>query len=396
MVSAERKAENRNSSQNWEGADFQLNKAFWNFWGHDAALPLRLANLTVIQKTLADSGVLCGLYGRSLKDAVSYRELREDHDDDVAVNIGLPEVLKILSRELPPEFTVIRSNAEMLSVERWGRYVDFHQLDLRTLEDMRIHGEVIQIPANAKDVLLAKYRPGEGGNACEIALRMVDFFRRSSRLRLKALSKIGSTPTLLTQKVALLFFAIFRAIKGFRYKRKVLSLHDFLNLQVDGAKALNWSWRGQHLRQVALPGLTFGQLLDQPVVAESLTAVVEVDMSRLHDEPIHLSRSFWKGGNNFFLYPYLYGFRHLVFPYQAANLYIRNIAEPMLYSAEYFESLTPMSEEEIERFLSSRPLEIRGGALTSGRHRAIAMLGRISRGEDYIPMPAMVRRRFFD
>lgn len=388
MPNAEDKSKKRSSSRNWEGIDFALNKAFWNAWGHDAALPFRVANLKTVQKTLANSGVACGLYGNSLRDVVSYSELREDHDDDVAVTVPLPKVLEILSRELPSDFTVIRSNVRMLSVERWGRYIDVHHLDLGPLKSARIHGENIQIPANAENILLAKYG-GRSVNGVETASRISNFLRRLVRLLRKAYSEPGLTFILLIKKPLQAFV---RATNDVSYRRKMLSLQEFLNLQVDDATALNWSWRGEHLKQVALPGLTFGQLLGSPVVAGG---VLEVDMSRTHDEPINLSRSFWKGGNNFFLYPYLYGFRHLVVPYHACNLYIRKIAKPMLYSAEYFDSLTPMSEQEIGKFLSSRPLEVKSGALTSGRHRAVAMLGRISRGESYIPMPAMVRRRFF-
>lgn len=389
MPNAEDKVKKRQSGRNWEGVDFSLNKAFWRSWGHDAALPFRVANLKVVQRTLADFGVLCGLYGNSLRDVLSFSELRENPGDDVAVNVPLPEVLEILSRELPSDFTVIGSNAETLSVERWGRYINVHHHDLGPLKSTRIHGENIQIPANEKDGSLAEYREHSVRSA-ETALRIRNFFRRLIRLSRSVLSEPGLTITLL---IKMPFQASVRAANDVRYTIKLLSLHWFLNLQLDDATALNWSWRGEHLKQVASPGLSFGQLLGSPMVAGE---VLEVDMSRTHEEPIHLSRSFWKGGNNFFLYPYLYGFRHLVVPYHACNLYIRRIAAPMLYSAEYFESLTPMSEQEIEKFLSSRPLEVESGASIRGKHRAIAMLGRISRGESYIPMPATVRRRFFD
>ena len=95
----------------------------------------------------------------------------------------------------------------------------------------------------------------------------------------------------------------------------------------------------------------------------------------------------------FFAAPVLYGFRHLVMPYRGANLYINRGLSPSLFSSQYFESLAQMTDEEIELFLSLHPLEVTDDYLTSGRHRASAMLGRLLRGEPYIPFSVVVRTR---
>ena len=44
----------------------------------------------------------------------------------------------------------------------------------------------------------------------------------------------------------------------------------------------------------------------------------------------------------------------------------------------------------IDELNKKSPLEIQSGALSSGRHRACAMIGRILRGESYVPLYAKV------
>ena len=134
--------------------------------------------------------------------------------------------------------------------------------------------------------------------------------------------------------------------------------------------------------------MTLGQILEAATNKEFFENILETPTARTFDEPIALSRDFWQSGDNFFALPLKYGFRHLVMPYSAANLYIRRIGSPLLYSEEYFRTLKAMSEPEIELFLSSRPIEVAGNCLTSGRHRAMAMLGHMLSGGNYVAVRA--------
>jgi len=164
-----------------------------------------------------------------------------------------------------------------------------------------------------------------------------------------------------------------------------LSVDEFLDLKVDADDARNWDWRGAHLKKAINRGETFGQALSRlrnnPEFLEG--GAVETPLDYPVEEPVNLSRSFWKRGNNFFIYPFLFGFRHLVVPYHAANLYILAARGPRLYSRQYYEALPAMSVPEIRLFLRNNPIEVTRGAVTSGRHRAMAMFGRIFREEGY-------------
>ena len=110
----------------------------------------------------------------------------------------------------------------------------------------------------------------------------------------------------------------------------------------------------------------------------------QTDMSELFEEPLNLNIKFWNSGNNYFFNCMKYGFRKNVVPYKEANRYIRDIKTPELYSSEYYESLVPMSDEEIEKFLKENPIGIRDGLALHGIHRIAAMIGRLARGEKYI------------
>ncbi len=52
---------------------------------------------------------------------------------------------------------------------------------------------------------------------------------------------------------------------------------------------------------------------------------------------------------------------------------------------EYYESLESMTDKEIEQYLQSTPVEFDNGFIKHSYHRAYAMIGRLVRGEKYIP-----------
>ena len=52
---------------------------------------------------------------------------------------------------------------------------------------------------------------------------------------------------------------------------------------------------------------------------------------------------------------------------------------------EYYNSLKPMSNDEIEEYLQSNPVEFDNGFMKHSYHRGFAMIGRLIRGEKYIP-----------
>ena len=64
-------------------------------------------------------------------------------------------------------------------------------------------------------------------------------------------------------------------------------------------------------------------------------------------------------------------------------------------SEEYYSSLLPMSDGEIDDYLQNNPVEFDNGFIKHSYHRAYAMIGRLIRGEDYIPF-YMETEKIFD
>ena len=54
-------------------------------------------------------------------------------------------------------------------------------------------------------------------------------------------------------------------------------------------------------------------------------------------------------------------------------------------SPEYYQSLQKMTNEEIHNFNKNNPVEFDGDIIRHGTHRVYAMIGRLIRGEEYIP-----------
>jgi hypothetical protein len=52
---------------------------------------------------------------------------------------------------------------------------------------------------------------------------------------------------------------------------------------------------------------------------------------------------------------------------------------------DYYDSLEPMSDGELDDYLENNPVEFSNGFIKHSYHRALAMVGRLIRGEQYIP-----------
>lgn len=373
--------------QPWSMTDFRINAAFWNHWGSDAAQPFRIQNLTDLLTILDSQGINAYLYGSTLRDCALRGALGPDHDDDICVTDSKALVLDtLLSLEdsHPEGFRLIRWD-DLVSVERHGRYIDIHFLPdaPRGVSRKRIHGHDLPLPVDAERVLRVHDENKKAGQASQ-QRQSAQAIRRglSELLRVRRPTDLYS----LARRVAVRFYIPAQRRPKRPKPLRSLTESEFLGLKIDAPTAVNWDWRGSHWHAVFRPNETFGEALLRLNSGFATTDAVAPDTHRAFDEPMNLSRRFWKSGNNSLMAPLLFGFRHNVVPYLAANLYINRQITPQLYTNEYFESLPLMSDEEIADFLAIHPVTVDAGCLTSGRHRATAMLGRLLRGEPYIPM----------
>ncbi len=103
------------------------------------------------------------------------------------------------------------------------------------------------------------------------------------------------------------------------------------------------------------------------------------------DEPIYLNKKFWKTGNNFYINPILFGFKKSVIGYEKVNDYLKLKKFPRVYTRTYYKNLEDMNDIEIKKSLIQNPIAISNHGFLSGRHRVAAMIGRLVRGEKYLP-----------
>ncbi len=180
-------------------------------------------------------------------------------------------------------------------------------------------------------------------------------------------------------------------------RKKVYSLPEnvFLNLLFEDRYSMNWDMRQRHLE--LLTNQKRNKKIKEIVkyfkskknYEKSLLKIVETNNKELYKEPISHNKNFWDKGNNYFIYSIVFGFKKDVVAYQDANKYIKN-NKLNLFSKEYFESLDDMSDKEIENFLKANPIEITNNCITSGKHRACAMIGRLINDKKYIPIYALI------
>ena len=81
------------------------------------------------------------------------------------------------------------------------------------------------------------------------------------------------------------------------------------------------------------------------------------------------------------------GFRHDVADHHELGL--DNLTK------EYYDSLKPMTDEEILEFNKKNPVEFDNGFIKHSYHRAYAMIGRLIKGKKYIPF-YMIKNQIYD
>jgi hypothetical protein len=212
----------------------------------------------------------------------------------------------------------------MISLERYGRLIDIHifpKVDRLACLQARIEGFHLPIP------------PESGHGIPRGKTQIVKTKRVASQdFRQLCRRRIAAGPAGAAKFVS---YQVGNSLSGLvsRRPRKLsfLSFTEFLAMRIGSEDSVNWVWRHAHWTLVFYQGETFGQALTR-IRQTALPMGVPSDTSRPFDEPINLSRQFRQSGNNSLLAPVRFGFRHLVIPYLAANLYINRRIQPNLYS----------------------------------------------------------------
>jgi len=379
---------------NWQDADFRYLKLRLESrrkYNLNIELQTRRENIEILSQALTECDIPFWIHGKTLLGIIRYKQfVIEDHDDDIGV---LSEYRTNVCSRLYPKlkengFQAIRYNDTMLSVIRNDRYIDicFFEQDkdkigygkkwfpkkyFEKFDSVLFHGREYPVPSNAEKLLEIMYpkrvdKQGILTDLCRPAKKDKNKLKQARRW-----------------------------IKSNVLQKKIissLSFEQFLDCKIEDDAAINWTLRGPHLDLIT----NNGELRKIVDIIEYFKAnsrlediknnhVIETDTSEPFEEPVNLNNRFWQTGNNYLLYCIYYGFRKNMVSYDMANNYIRNVKEPRLYSAEYFEKLQPMNDSEIEEMLKAVPIIINRNAIVHGKHRACAMIGRLIAGKSYIP-----------
>lgn len=387
----------------WCDYDFEANKYLWLNRGIDKAEPYRYRNLVDLVDILEDSGVSYWLQGRTLLGLHDHGVLLDDHDDDIGVfEKDRSKIERSACQRLKDAgFSLIRDTDDIMSFIRDDRYIDvcmfrhrgnrigygqkwFPIRHFASFESVEYKGQRFAVPRDARRLLRQMYAPAlmsRGVRCVGTLLRPSRYIRLYKRMVRKAAWRL---PHVMRKRLNLVF-----RTAGMKYAK--VSEGEFLTTLIEPAESFNWRWRRPHLDIITEHGKCrrvgeIIQLLKSDNELKQLSASIrETDTSRPFHEPANYDQRFWQSGNNFFAYCIVYQFREDVVPYAKANEYIRRGQRPFLYTSEYYESRRSLTDDEIERLLEDDPIELSDGAITSGKHRACAMIGRLVSGESYIP-----------
>lgn len=399
----------------WEHYDFLINSHFWRKCGIAQASESRSDNLLDLCAVLEAFGIVHWIFGKTLLGLVQQGALIDDHDDDVGVFItDAQKVLSDVKAELEcMGFTLIRAEPELVSFERHYRYVDicifgdrlggrvgyqnkqFSSRHFRQFEHIEWRGHKLPIPSDCKYLLSAMYPTSKFGILVQRLRRARPVVWLRRKCSVLPLAVADCLPMLLKHVSARGQKVLFRTISLIGIGENKLSELEFRKLRLEPDDSFNWKWRARHLGLIT-DGARLRSvseiadfLSDSANVSNIERHVQETDTTLPFMDPVNLDMEFWWGGNNYFWYCAKYSFRRGVTPYSQANQYIRSKAEPALYSAAYYEGLQPMSDKEIAVFLAANPIVVQNGAVISGKHRVVAMIGRLATSKPYIPIRAI-------
>ncbi len=424
----------------WCKHDFSINKHYWNKNGLEHAYEIRKKNLIDIRTVLCEQEIINWLQGKTLLGVSQKGVLLDDHDDDIGIYSSqrdaiLSDVKIILERI---GFTLIRNTEDIISFERNFRYVDiclfrpvstteigyaqkkfdnthFNQLDKIIWQEIEFN-----VPTNTADLLrkmypIASVQDGVNTGNKKFAnipsnfIRIINCIKSPQHILNYAKSLVIRGIKIFRYPLKYIYHVIYYlppdlcriAIHAQQTKRKkniLLTENDFLELLIEPDDSFNWKWRYRHLALVTQDGEhrkirdILNYLSSENTRKDIDEKLDETDTSMPFFPPTNHDMRFWWGGNNYFWNCVINEFRKNVVPYSKANDYIASGKKPLLYSNEYYESLPLMTDAEIKKLLITEPIEIENGAITSGKHRAFAMIGRLLSDKPYIHFRAEVRK----
>jgi len=370
-----------------------------------------ISNLVAFKKISKDLGFNYWIFGKPLLYAYNLSRLLNNCDDEVVINLefsnsnlkSLIEVLNsndfLLKYKKKNELMLIRNqrllNVKFLINNGPTSYVDgclYKSEHFKSEAKIRIIGEYINIPLQAAEILEEIFVPSTSNKLRKFFYNPLTFKAEIKKLLIQTIAKYSPLMYLILLRCN--YFYKNRTLSKDYFIKKKLTYEEFINLDIDCSE-FNWQLRKSHMDIISCNGKykkikdIVNYLKDDENLKKLSKNILDTKTNTRFNEPIYYSKKFWKNGNNFFINPIIYGFRKDVCQYEKINTCTRD-SNISIYSKEYYSSLTKMNNIEIKKMLKKYPLEVVDGELSSGRHRACAMIGRLIRNEKYLPIHVMI------
>ena len=355
--------------EKWNFEDDFKNEVYWDFFKKNNDIKSRLEFLFYLTSVLHENNVMYALYSDTKKELVKNINLNKQLVfDEIVINRKNIDVLLDLIQKI--NLKVRKDKYGRIIVQNKERIIKI------TLTYLNIKNSDI--------------------NYIEIYKNRLYFLK--SPVKNKLLGKVSFIYfEYVFKKFIKLISNLFQKEKNKNFELKKIGLDEFANLYIETKHSINWILRKPHLDLVTKDGKyrKVKQIVKYFQKSENmemiLSKLIITDTRKPFELPIQINENFWLKGNNFFVLPMIFQFRKNVTPYEEVNDYISKDKKPMLYSWEYYKNLPFMNDNEIEEFLMKNPIEIIDNTITSGRHRTLAMIGRLVEKKKYIQFYAYVK-----
>ncbi len=191
-------------------------------------------------------------------------------------------------------------------------------------------------------------------------------------------------------RLVLFKFFYFLGLKhvAFKLRYRVLGLEEFLELRVCCDSLID---RVVRYKQLAVVTNKFSNKTVHGIIDFFKNRELEEFRKNKIYDPVNvhnnmatpwLDLDFWNDGNTHFFGNLYFGFRKGVKSYECS---CKDGPDERFLSMDYLQCRPEMQFEEVQTLLCETEITLMGRVLTGGRHRVFAMIGRLIRGQRYIP-----------
>lgn len=192
---------------------------------------------------------------------------------------------------------------------------------------------------------------------------------------------------------------IFYKLKKIRFRKKnptinYINFENFKKLSLyEKDNELDQYYRFEHLKVITndFKFKKIGDIIDylktnmnKDIFKKKLIQPMKIELDP--NFPRFCDEIFWQNGNVYYLNNIKYSFKKNIINYESISKIIDTNNKYIFFSESYYESKDDLEKNDIIKLFEKEPVAINNNTIRSGRHRICAMIGRILKNQDYIPI----------